>query len=325
VVEPGQTALAQLHCANPVVAIGRQPFVIRAESPLVTIGGGRVLLPLKSRVTKRQPATVERLTALRQAGEPERAAIVIYMYGLKSWQELDLCRDAAVDLTRARGLLKDLVASGSVVEVSVKPLGTLYFHHDVLKESEERILKILSQLHRQWPLRPSVPRDQVAVGCQSWHDARVTDALLDRLVKSGALHDDHGKVALADFSPQLTPNQQRLREQLLTALQGAALKPPEPAELCQILSADEGDLRQMIDLCTAQGALVHLSGDIFLHQEVESDMRSQLRHELASGKRLTVSEIRDLLATTRKYAVPICEYLDRIGFTRRDGDLRSLR
>ena len=54
-------------------------------------------------------------------------------------------------------------------------------------------------------------------------------------------------------------------------------------------------------------------------------MRRQLQRELANGKRLTVSEIRDLLATSRKFAVPICEYLDRIGFTRRDGDLRSLR
>jgi selenocysteine-specific elongation factor len=324
-LDPGQTTLAQLHCANPVVAIGSQPFVIRAESPLVTIGGGRVLLPRKSRVTRRQIALVERLNALRSASELERAAIAIYMYGVQPWKELDLCRDAAVGLERARQLVKDLVASGTVVELPVKPLVTLYVHHDVLKEADERILKILSQLHAQSPLCPSVPRDQVAVHCQSWHDSQVTDALLDRLVKSGEIQSDHGKVALASFSPQLTANQHRLREQLLTALQGAALKPPEPSELCQILSAEESDLRQMIDLCTAQGALVHLGGDIFLHQDVESTMRSQLRHELANGKKLTVSEIRDLLATTRKYAVPICEYLDRIGFTRRDGDLRSLR
>jgi selenocysteine-specific elongation factor len=153
----------------------------------------------------------------------------------------------------------------------------------------------------------------------------VTDALLERLIKSGVLQGDHSKIAIAGYSPQLTPNQQRLREHLLTALQRAALRPPEPSELCQILSSEESELRQMIDLCTAQGALVHLSGNIFLHQEVESTMRSQLQRELADGKRLTVSEIRDLLATTRKFAVPICEYLDRIGFTRRDGDLRSLR
>ena len=70
---------------------------------------------------------------------------------------------------------------------------------------------------------------------------------------------------------------------------------------------------------------MHLGGNMFLHREVETLMRCQLQRELANGKSLTVSEIRELLATSRKFAVPICEYLDRIGFTRRDGDLRSLR
>ena len=247
------------------------------------------------------------------------------MYGLQSWKELDLCRDTAVNLQRVRQLIGDFVASGTVIEVPVRPHGTFRFHHEVLKEAEERLLAILSGLHSQWPLRPSIPRDQVALKCESWHGSQITDALLDRLVECGALRGDHGRVALTNFSPRLTPAQERLREQLLTAWQEAALKPPEPSELSQILSSNENELRQIIDLCIAQGALVHLSGNLFLHRDVETLMRCQLKHELASGKSLTVSEIRELLATSRKFAVPICEYLDRIGLTSRDGDLRSLK
>jgi selenocysteine-specific elongation factor len=112
---------------------------------------------------------------------------------------------------------------------------------------------------------------------------------------------------------------------MLSAWQEGALKPPEPTELCQALSSNESELRKIIDLCTAQGELVHIKDDIYLHQDVESAMRLQLQRALAGGKRLTVSEIRDFLTTSRKFAVPICEYLDRIGFTRREGDLRSLR
>ena len=71
----------------------------------------------------------------------ERAAIAIYMYGLQSWRELDLCRDAAIDINRARQLIVELVASGTVIEVSIKPRGTFCVHHEALKEAEERILK----------------------------------------------------------------------------------------------------------------------------------------------------------------------------------------
>jgi selenocysteine-specific elongation factor len=247
------------------------------------------------------------------------------MYGLQSWSELDLCRDAAIDLQRARQLIAEFIASGTIVDVCVKPRSSFHVHHSALAEADERILSTLSRLHSQWPLRPSIPRDRVALACQSWHNAQVTEALLDRLVRSGTLRSDHGRVALASFSPQLTPSQERLREQLLLAWYEAGLQPPEPSELCRLLSSDESDFRQLVDLCIAQGDLVHLGGDLFLHQKIEAMMRSQLEGELANGKGLTVGEIRELLATSRKFAVPICEYLDRIGFTRREGDLRFLR
>jgi selenocysteine-specific elongation factor len=211
------------------------------------------------------------------------------------------------------------------VELAVKPRSTLLVHHEILEEAEERILGTLSQLHAQWPLRPSIPRDQIAVNCQSWQDAHVTDALIDRLVESGVLCSDHGRVRLMSFSPKLTAAQEQLREHLLAVWQEAELKPPEPSELCKLLSSDEREFRQIVDLCTEQGELVHLGGDLYLHQKIETTMRCRLQRELANGMGLTVSEIRELLATSRKFAVPICEYLDRIGFTRREGDLRLLR
>ena len=78
-------------------------------------------------------------------------------------------------------------------------------------------------------------------------------------------------------------------------------------------------------LAAANGDLVALTNEVYLHAEVESGVRQQLRDALAaSSNGLTLSEIREILETTRKYAVPLCEYLDRIGFTKRKGDVRVL-
>ena len=75
----------------------------------------------------------------------------------------------------------------------------------------------------------------------------------------------------------------------------------------------------------AEGFLVRVTDDIYLHADHETEMRRRVTGRLAAGgPGLTVSEIRDLLGTTRKFAVPLCEYLDRAGVTRRDGDLRFL-
>ena len=80
----------------------------------------------------------------------------------------------------------------------------------------------------------------------------------------------------------------------------------------------------MIQLAAADGQLVEVSPELYFHADVEKQFRERLAAELADSKGLTLSEIREMLNTTRKYAVPYCEHLDRIGFTKRQGDLRVL-
>ncbi len=77
-------------------------------------------------------------------------------------------------------------------------------------------------------------------------------------------------------------------------------------------------------MCVAERLLVHVGGDIYLHESAEAEMRRRVTERLREGPPATVADIRDLLGTTRKYAVPFCEYLDRVCVTRRDGDLRVL-
>ena len=77
-------------------------------------------------------------------------------------------------------------------------------------------------------------------------------------------------------------------------------------------------------MCVAEGHLARVTDDIYLHADAEADMRRRVAEKLTGGVTATVAEIRDLLGTTRKYAVPLCEYLDRVGVTKREGDLRTL-
>ena len=93
-------------------------------------------------------------------------------------------------------------------------------------------------------------------------------------------------------------------------------------------AADQGNaasLGDIFEVAAAEGLLARISDSLFLHADWEAEMRRRVTQKLAAGgPGLTVAEIRDLLGTTRKYAVPLCEYLDRIGVTQRDGDIRTL-
>src|SRR5262249_25898794 len=102
-------------------------------------------------------------------------------------------------------------------------------------------------------------------------------------------------------------------------------QPPEPAGFANQAGGNAASLRDLFDVCVAEGHLVRVSDDIYLHSDADAEMRARVSARLAQGgPGLTVADIRDLLGTTRKYAVPLCEYLDRVGVTRREGDLRLL-
>jgi selenocysteine-specific elongation factor len=90
------------------------------------------------------------------------------------------------------------------------------------------------------------------------------------------------------------------------------------------LGGQKIQLQELFNLCVLEGKLVFLQDNLYLEYEVEHEMRCIVSNALKNGKGLTVAEIRDLLQTSRKYAVPFCEHLDKIGTTRRDGDLRFL-
>src|SRR5205807_3802087 len=135
---------------------------------------------------------------------------------------------------------------------------------------------------------------------------------------------DLRRIAQADFKPKLSGNLRKLKDKLVTAFSEARFQPPEPASFANQAGGNAASLKDLLELCVAEGYLVQIADEVYLHSETEADMRRLLRDKLAAGRGMTVAEIRDLLGTTRKYAIPLCEYLDRIGLTRRDGDLRML-
>src|SRR5207248_11469093 len=132
------------------------------------------------------------------------------------------------------------------------------------------------------------------------------------------------RVARADFKPKLSAALRKLKDKVVEAHAAAGFQPPEPKDFAPQAGGNAANLRDLFDVCVAEGFLVKITDDIFLHAHTEAEMRRRVRDGLSAGPGLTVAQIRDLLGTTRKYAVPLCEYLDRVGVTRRAGDLRFL-
>jgi selenocysteine-specific elongation factor len=324
-IGPGAWGLAQVFLEEPVMSVWGQPFVVRGSSATQTLGGGQVLQPVAKKVRRRHLEMQERIEKLWSGSPEERALATAWFGGFSGFTATDLVRGANVAADQTRELIESLTGQGKLVAVAIGSGRHLLLHADMIRELDERILAVLGRLHEEFPLMTTHDRQKVQSQLDYVGDEALVHAAVDRLIAQKKLVGDLRRVARADFKPKLSANLRKLKDRVVADYQKARFAPPEPSSFTGAAGGNAANLRDLFDVCVAEGHLVHVAGDVYLHSEIEAEMRRLVTEKLsAGGPGLTVAEIRDLLGTTRKFAVPLCEYLDRTGVTRREGDLRLL-
>ncbi|MFM9116896.1 MAG: SelB C-terminal domain-containing protein, partial [Planctomycetota bacterium] len=307
---------------DEAVATWSQPFVARRESPVETIGGGRVLDPEPGRLRRPEAADLAELEALQLGDEERRAAAAIALRGTRPWQPLDLIRLAGISQPELQ--VERLWAGRQLVEIPLSPQRRLLVHRRAAERLCERVVAVLSRLHADHPLKLSVERTKVASRLEYLGETAILDALLEMLRAAGRLRVSERGVTLAGHGPKLSHNEQKLLADLVARIQQAGVEPPSVSQCQQLATKFAQTVPQLLQWAADDGQLVAISSEFFLHATIERQVREQLTVALQTAGGLTVSQIREILKTSRKSAVPLCEYLDRIGFTVRNGDLRQL-
>ncbi len=321
-VSPGEWGLAQVFLEEPATCTWGQPFVIRGPSATVTLGGGQVLQPVAKKVRRRHYEVLERIEKLWTGTPQERALTVAWFGAFAGFTQADLVRGANLAPDQALELIARMKGDGTLVSITISPARQVLLHADMVKELDDRILQALARLHEETPLMTTHDRQKVQSGLNYVGDDQLVSAAVDRLLEAKKLVGDLRRVARADFKPKLSASLRKLKDKVVAAYAAAGFAPPDPASFAGAAGGNAASLKDLFDVCVAEGFLVHIVADIYLHADAEADMRRRVTARLQTGTGTTVAEIRDLLGTSRKFAVPLCEYLDRVGVTRREGDLR---
>ena len=289
---PGAFGYARLHLGH-ALPIGRgDRFVLRDAGRVLTFGGGSVLDPAPS---------------LERRSPEDHAALLERLDGIDARAALDalLESESEVAVSSVAGRL------GAVVEeVDFPRLGDTFVSKARLDSLAQRLRDVLAEYHRSHALEKGMERAAARAALGLEQDS--FDALVDRIeevVGEGAV------VRLATHEVALDPVLAADRDALVATLESGGFTPPLAAEL----QADPALLRALTD----SGALVRI-GDFYLTGERAAEARRVVRTRIEETGSVTVAEIRDLLGTTRKYAIPLCEWLDATGATIRRGDLRVL-
>jgi len=321
-LQPGTWGPAQLFFSVPVTAVWGQPFVIRSPSASHTLGGGQVLQPVTTRIRRRHPELLDRLERLWDSDPATRAAELAWFAGPAGVTGADLVRGAGVNPARVKALLDSLCADGRLVSLAVAQARHHVLHADRLRELEARIDAAVRHLEEENPLAPRQDRQRVEGQLGYVGDEALVHAVVDRLLEQGRLRGDLRHLARAGYEPRLTSGQRELKNTILGAYRDARFQLPALADFERQAGGNLAVVRTLLDNAVAEGQLIHLAEALYLHAHWEPELRRLAREILRDGQGHTVAEFRTHLQTTRRSAVPLCSYLDRIGLTRRDGDLR---
>lgn len=321
-LQPGGTCFAQVFLNEPAVAVWNQPFVVRRQSPMETIGGGRVLSPTARRIKKATPLDLKMISDLSSDDPVVRSSASVYLADDLDWSPNALSRSAGV--VNVDEVYEQLSSSDELIEIKVSLTRSVIIHRDRFKGLSDRLMKTLERLHKSQPLRFTHPRSVVNVEFSYLAQPELLSLVIDDLKNRKKVNANVHSIGIVGYGPKLSKGQKVLMVELIAKVKSAGIKSPTVKELESATRKNKESVAELLEMARENGELVKIADDLYVHSEVIGATKRQLAEEIEKNNGLTMSEIRQILDTSRKYAIPLCEYFDKAGFTVRDGDKRLL-
>ena len=322
----GGQAFVRLRLERGAVLTRGDRFILRAYSPPMTIAGGRVLDPNPPRGGIRTAAGRRRLeqfwggTGLRGVQAEDRAlTALVGERGLVGFSHMELVTRAGVPPESVEAVSVRLVSSGKIHRI-----GDLLVDVAALNEGRECLVATLAAFHDSEPLQEGFPREEARERLFGQAGPGVFDAVLDELVGCGKLLA-RGHLALASHRVTLSTEETRISHEIIAALCEAELRPPALAEIRERLRTDESTLDQVLRLLVRQRQVVRVGSLVFDVAAIEALKKDLLSlRATAEPVKIDVGVFKKRYGITRKFAIPLLEYLDRERVTRRVGRERIL-
>jgi selenocysteine-specific elongation factor len=325
-VPPGARALVRLRLEAPAVVARGDRYILRAYSPPVTIAGGLILDPAPPRSAIRTAAALERARRLdfdpaaADVADAERRAAIVMLEdaGAAGLPLAALTARAAIDPARVAAFAAALVAAKHATRA-----GDVLVAAAIYARLEDAIVATLTEHHRRQPLSEGIPREELREQLFARGSAVVFDAALERLAAARviAVRD---RVALATHRLELTPDEDRARAAIERLYLEGGLKPPDAAGIASAAGVPAAVADRMMKLLQRQKVLVRVDVLLFHDaalKQLKSDV-SALKSAAGSAARIDVATFKERFGVTRKFAIPLLEYLDRERVTRRIGETR---
>jgi selenocysteine-specific elongation factor len=317
-MEGGTEGLMQVRTKNPIVAGPGDHFLLRTPSPVRTIGGGRIVEAVDRRLKGSRPHVSEDLQIRADAVADETSFVEYCVRTAETFavNESALAVRVKVLPDRLRKILADLMARKKISAIA----GRLYIHDATAAEIAEKTLALIAAFHRQSPESPGLPLDQLWQSMSI--DKPVFDAVISRLKEESWIIERSQRLALPSHCSTFQDEDAKLLDAIESLYREKMFSPPSLEEVVLRTNAARNKVEKLLRILCEHERLARVEDGLLFHRDAIAKARELLMSHFHEKERLESVEFKYLLDTTRKFALPFLDYLDRIGVTRRVGNTR---
>ena len=321
--EPGWEGNAQLRLDRPVAVARGDQVILRRISPIVTLGGGKVIdpTPLRFKVRRRErhgrlataladpdASLADRIAALLADAEPFPLAAPL------------LARRLSTALPDVRAAMSSLADAGRALLLEDGTATTA----SVIARFAPQLVATVDEYHDSYPLRAGAPREQLRTSLKVELPRPLFEAILAHTARREGLEDSSGRIRRQGFEPHADPDQRRELRRIEDLYRQAALQPPNLGSV-RAAFRHRDDFEDLLGFLRDSGRLLRVTGDLLVHEEIWNRLVADVRAALAGGKEMDPPTFKGLTGLSRKHAIPYLEMLDKQRVTVRVGNVRKLK
>ena len=321
-LEPGNQSFVQVRLEEPTFALPGDRFIIRQYSPMITIGGGEILEGNPRRHRRNDEHVLKRLETLKEGSLGDRLMIFVDEAGLGALTLEALVGRMGVVGSTIRPGLEAMAKQGSIRILSERPFTVV--SRDVFQRALEQTLSLVRDFHAAKPLSVGISREELKTKVYEKSSNLVFQAALEELGSREEIAFAHDLIHAFGRKVTLGEDEESIKKKLTDEFLRSGVGVPTPAELFRKARVDPDTAKKILQLMLREGVVVKVNDDLMMHQEAMDAVVERVRSLKGTDTKLGVGEFKNLFGVSRKYAIPLLEYLDRERVTRRVGDSREI-
>lgn len=323
-LKPGEKAFVQMRLEEEIACQKDDYFVIRFYSPMTTIGGGIVLDPNPPKRKRFKEDVIEELK-IKEKGSVDEVVEQNILKMSNSYPNIDAIAKSSGNITiqKCSEILKRLEDNKRVKSFNSNE-GAFYLHIEFLEDIKKKAQSVLSYFHDKYPLKAGMSKEELKSKVMENARQKISDEIFDYLQKEKMLKLEGQYVSLWDFNVAYTKEQENIKNFIIDEYLKNKFNPPKYAEIIPKLKNPEKVATQVYNALIDSGELVKVEQDIVFSKVSYDEAVNMLKNYLTENKYIQLGEFRDLLGTSRKYAMALLDYFDQLKITKRIEDKRIL-